>query len=159
MSLATLLLAAAALFGPPYISIELPPNPYDRTTAGAFLLVHTFHHDNETGLTVSGRAEGIVGGKRVSQPLALEKTSRPGVYALRKSWSDDGVWTLVLTVDQGGPREWAVAEAMVEVARGGKVVGVSVPREPKGDQRFADGRFPRAVSAREVDLALSALAR
>ncbi len=68
-SLALAALAAAALVtpafglkGPPWISIELPVNPYDRSMQGAFLLVHAFHHGTAMGYIVSGTAEGIVGG-------------------------------------------------------------------------------------------------
>ncbi|PYP64227.1 MAG: hypothetical protein DMD37_03225, partial [Gemmatimonadetes bacterium] len=43
-------LASPALAkGPPWISIELPVNPYDRTMQGAFLLVHAFHHQTPVG--------------------------------------------------------------------------------------------------------------
>ena len=52
LAAAVLTLAAAApAFGPPWISIETPPNPYDAASRGAFLLVHTFHHGD---LTPSG---------------------------------------------------------------------------------------------------------
>ena len=47
LSLTALLVAglpAAAVAGPPWVSIELPANPWDETTRGAFLLVHAFHH-------------------------------------------------------------------------------------------------------------------
>src|SRR5437868_1676283 len=59
-------LAAPALAGPPWISIELPVNPYDESTRGAFLLVHEFHHGTPVSYIVTGTAEGIVNGERRS---------------------------------------------------------------------------------------------
>ena len=61
--------AAAPAFGPPWISIETPPNPHDPALRGAFLVVHTFHHGNLTASGVTGAAEGIVGGARKTIPL------------------------------------------------------------------------------------------
>ena len=51
-------------FGPAWISIEYPANPYDRDTREAYLVVHAFHHQVATGLPVEGRAEGLVSGAR-----------------------------------------------------------------------------------------------
>jgi hypothetical protein len=56
LSLATLAaLPSVAHAGPPWISIELPANPYDRATKGAFLVVHAFHHGTPVGFPVSGK--------------------------------------------------------------------------------------------------------
>ena len=74
------LVATPALAGPPWISIELPANPYDQATRGAFLLVHAFHHGEPIGYLVTGTAEGIVGGERRSIKLEFSETSRDGVY-------------------------------------------------------------------------------
>ncbi|HUF31409.1 MAG TPA: hypothetical protein VMM77_12225, partial [Gemmatimonadaceae bacterium] len=38
--------------GPPWISVEYPPSPYDQTTRGAFLLVHAFHHGTPANFAV-----------------------------------------------------------------------------------------------------------
>ena len=46
---AALFAAPALAKGPPWISIELPANPYDQTMRGAFLLVHAFHHGKSMG--------------------------------------------------------------------------------------------------------------
>src|SRR5438128_4813969 len=93
------LIAAAALFGttafvssgPPWISIEYPANPYDSASRGAFLLVHAFHHGTPVNFPVLGTAEGLVNGARRTISLEFQATSRPGVYALQKQWSSDGV--------------------------------------------------------------------
>src|SRR5207249_6556491 len=94
-ALVSALVATPALAGPPWISIELPANPYDQATRGAFLLVHAFHHGTPTGFLVTGTAEGIVGGERRSIKLEFSETSRDGVYALKRMWPTEGGWTLV----------------------------------------------------------------
>ena len=101
--------------GPPWISIELPANPLDATTRGAFLLIHTFHHQTATPGLVSGRAIGMTGTSRRTIPLTFERTSRPGVMALRQSWPETGAWVLVLTTGEGH----GSATALVTVTDGG----------------------------------------
>ena len=142
---------AAVLVGPPWISVELPANPFDRASRGAFLLVHAFHHGVQTALPVTGRAEGIVNGQRRTIPLRLAATSRPGVYALHDQWGAEGTWTLVLTARQG-PGEFDGATALVELSPGGRVA-VRVPTA-----RHREGDFPRAVTAEEIDRELRARA-
>jgi len=59
-ALVSALVATPALAGPPWISIELPANPYDQATRGAFLLVHAFHHGTPIGV----RAQADVAHRR-----------------------------------------------------------------------------------------------
>lgn len=134
-----------AAFGPPWVSIELPANPHDRTTRGAFLLLNAFHHGTPMGFPVTGRAEGLVDGQRRSVNLTLDRTSRNGVYALRKQWPDAGEWTLVLSVAQG---ENAVAVALVKVSAG-EVIGVRVPAEER-----SGWQVPRQVTQAEIEASL-----
>ena len=122
--------AASAPFGPPWISIEYPPSPYDRVTRDAFLLVHAYHHSTPTDFPVSGKAEGVVDGKRRTVELQFQRTSRAGVFALRKQWPDGGRWVLSLGVHQGD----FVAGALVRIG--------------------ADGTLPRAIGAAEIEAAL-----
>ncbi len=142
--------APALAKGPPWISIELPTNPYDQTMKGAFLLVHAFHHGMPMGYIVSGSAEGIVNGERKSVKLEFSETSREGVYALKRTWSQGGTWTLVITAHQG-PGDGATA--VVELGPDGEVASVKVPTEQRGNWTV-----PRQVSINEVDDALRARA-
>jgi hypothetical protein len=136
----------SAVNGPPWISIEHPPSPYDQTTKNAYLLVHAFHHGTPANFPVTGTAEGMVKGERVSRTLEFARSSRTGVYALRKQWSDDGLWTLLISVKQG-PRDSVTA--VVEVAREGHVASVRVPTERR------DGwEIPKAVSMQDIDAEL-----
>ena len=143
---------AFASFGPPWISIETPANPYDAASRGAFLLVHAFHHGTPVGLPVSGSAEGIVNGERKTISLALRPTSRPGVYALHKQWADDGVWTLVLSVTQG-QGEGNTVSAVVELGTNGQVASVEVPTVMRNNYRV-----PAPVSMASVEAGLKARA-
>src|SRR2546423_15489359 len=81
--------------GPPWISIELPVNPYDQSHRGAFLLVHSFHHGTAMGYIVTGTAEGIGKGERRSVNLEFAPTGREGAYALRQTWPQERMSTLV----------------------------------------------------------------
>ena len=140
------LLAVPALAGPPWISIELPVNPYDQSTRGAFLLVHSFHHGTPTGYIVTGTAEGIVNGERRSIKLEFSETSRDGVYALKRMWPTDGVWTLVIKANQG-PDD--AATAVVELGPEGEVASVRVPTTQRGQWTV-----PAPVSLGDIDAAL-----
>lgn len=144
--------ARTAAAGPPWISIETPVNPYDATTKDAYLLVHAFHHGTPVAVPVSGTAEGIVNGQRRSVKLEFTSTSRAGAFALKKQWGVVGIWTLVIAVHQ---HESDAAQALVDVGADGEVARVQVPTRV-GERNF---RFPRAVSAQEIDAALQLRAR
>lgn len=137
----TIAAAAPAPLGPPWISIEYPPSPYDQTTRDAFLLVHTFHHGTPIVAPISGKAEGIVSGQRRSVSLKFERTSRTGVYALDKQWSSDGTWVLFITASQSSDDD---VTAIVELGTNGQVASVRVPTERRGSWDI-----PTDVSAAE----------
>jgi hypothetical protein len=144
----------SAVAGPPWISIEYPVNPFDRTTRGAHLLVHAYYHGTPVGYPVSGTAEGLVNGERRTITLRFETTSRTGVYALRRQWPTDGSWTLVISVTQGERDAAGVAQALVELSPNGSVASVQVPT-----QRHAEGAFPRRLTAQEIETAVRAQAQ
>ncbi|MBX3145267.1 MAG: hypothetical protein KF785_00745 [Gemmatimonadales bacterium] len=119
-------LAAPLLAGPPWISIELPPNPFDAASRNAVLLVHAFHYRQNANEGVTGRAVGIVNGVRRTMTLQLDRTSRPGVFALRNTWGSVGAWTLILTASQ---EHGHAAEVMVKMT-GARVIAVEAATEP-----------------------------
>jgi len=140
---------SADMVGPPWISIEHPVNPYDATTRDAFLLVHAFHHGTAMNFPVTGTAEGIVDGKRQTEKLAFNRTSRTGVYALSRQWQQKGEWTLVISVAQG-PEDKVTA--VVDLASGGGMVAaVRVPTRQQGSYKI-----PAAVAMNEIEAALQA---
>jgi len=132
--------------GPPWISIELPANPYDKSTRDAFLLVHSFHHGTAMGYIVSGTAEGMVNGERRSLKLEFSETSREGVSALKRTWPTEGTWTLVIKANQG-PDD--AATAVVDLGPGGDVAAIRVPTMQRGSWTV-----PAPVSLSEIDAAL-----
>lgn len=141
-----------ALFGGPWISVESPVNPYDATTRGALLLVHTFHHGTPIDMPMKATAEGLVDGNRRSVALDLVKSSRTGTHAVRNQWGSKGLWTVVVTATPHG--DDVGAQAVVEIAANGEVARVQVPTRPTGD-----GRALRVMSAAEIDRALRERAR
>ena len=142
----TLVAAAPAALGPPWISIEYPPSPYDASTRDAFLLVHTFHHGTPVVAPVTGKAEGIVGGERRSVTLKFGGTSRTGVFALNKQWPSEGTWVLFISANQGPDDD---VTAVVELAANGQVAAVRVPTERRGSWMI-----PSDVSAAERETIL-----
>ena len=138
---------AAIRLGPPWISIELPANPLDPSTKGAFLLVRTYHHDKAIPFTVEGRAEGMVNGERRTIKLSFDPTSKEGVLALRKSWPSEGAWVLVIT---GMPGENAIT-ALVSIAEDGEVRQVRVPTRLVENGRWT---VPAKVTQADVETAL-----
>jgi hypothetical protein len=146
LALASILAFSPAPVGPPWISIEYPPSPYDASTRDALLLVHAFHHGTPMNFPVEGTAEGVVSGKRRSVPLTFTRTSRQGVYALKKQWPVEGSWVLSIAVIQEGDSR---AGALVELGAGGEVARVTVPTSKQ------DGwAIPRAITSAEIEAAL-----
>lgn len=150
ISIGAVAVGAAPAFGPPWITIETPPNPYDRASRGAFLVVNTFHHGNAVASGVTGTAEGMVAGARRSVALTFDATSRPGSYALRKQWPADGVWMLV--INTGGRKEGVTA--LVDIGAHGEVASVRVPTRQQGEWLV-----PAEVTAADIDHALTTRAR
>jgi len=146
----SILITLAALVGPPWISIEYPANPLDRTTRNAYLLVHSFHHETAVQQHITGEAMTWENGRKRTVTLRFESTSRAGVYRLDKQWTDGTPWVLRITVGSHGP-ESIGATALVSVDRLGAVAKVLVPSEP-----YRDFRVPRAPTEGEITGAFQA---
>src|SRR6185436_14954802 len=95
---------STALAGPPWIAIEYPANPFDRTSRDAFLTVRTYHHGDLLAKTVTGTAEGVVNGKRQSMKLDIRPGSQAGTYAVRWQRPATGRWVLVISSGGGNRR-------------------------------------------------------
>jgi hypothetical protein len=93
----------------------------------------------------------MASGRRISYPLTLDKLAERGRYVVRRRWDATRPVVLVLTVEQGNHDSHGVAEAVVKVAAGGKVVSVDYPKA-EGEP---DARWPRRATAAEVDAALA----
>ena len=146
---------SASSFGPPFLSLEVPPNPMRPDTRDAALLVHVFHHGSPAGYKIQGRAEGLVDGQRRTIQLDLEATSDPGVYAVRQQWPAEGEWVLAIRI-----AEHAEATLVVELGPGGgvkpgKYYSMSPPVVSLSSVRVVSGE----VQQQQIDAALSAMAR
>lgn len=139
--------ATPAHAGPPWISLEMPANPHEASTRGAFFLVHTYHHGTPTQYPLSGTAEGILNGRRQTQQLEIVATGTPGVYAVRYRPSLQGVWVLALNMGEGHEG----AGMLVTLGKQGQVASVTVPsREVEGGRWIV----PRKITSEDVDAAL-----
>ena len=113
------LAATMAFMGPPWISIETPPNPFDSGSRGSYLLVHAFHHGTPVNFPVAGTAEGIVDGtRRTIDHCADAHLFGTNVRGLGASMSDfatlrarmvEALVTLRVLTRRGAPRRSAGA--------------------------------------------------
>ena len=136
----------AALFGGPWISIEAPVNPVRQTVRGALLLVHTFHHGTKVNMPLSGKAEGLVDGRRGSVDLKFVKSSADRHARRAQRVGEQG------NLDgarDGERRNGGSIQAVVDIDADGAVGRV---------QRAVDGD-DRTLSAAEIDRGLRERAR
>lgn len=139
--------ATPAHAGPPWISLEMPANPHEASTRGAFFLVHTYHHGTPTQYALSGTAEGLLNGRRQTLQLEIVATDKPGVFAVRYHPAAQGVWVLALNMGEGHDG----AGMLVTLGKSGQVASVEVPsREVEGGRWIV----PRKVTREDVDAAL-----
>lgn len=139
------LLAAAtiALAGPPWISLEYPPNRLDKETRGALALVRIYHHEDAGQFPVEGTAEGIVDGERVSLPLKFTAIGDEGVWAAWGDIPEDGNWVLAIHGTDGVTT--AEVSILAALADGNEEISfVKVPRSRQGN-------WPRAANDRDVE--------
>jgi hypothetical protein len=145
LTLALSLTAAAPAFaGPPWISIELPANPYNPATRDAFCLVRVYHHGDAAYYPVQGRAEGLVNGQRRTVNLTLVETGTPGVYAVRYQPEGTGTWVLVFRVGKDG--EYEGATVVVTLGKNGQIASARVPTRKQGQHLI-----PERVTTEVVD--------
>jgi hypothetical protein len=124
--LAVAAFSLASTFGPPRISVK-EVTPADHAPAGVVLIVHGHHHTDSASMPITGRAEGLQSGRRVTMPLVLVSTA-DGRYGLTRQWAVGTAWVLVLAVGEGeAATHGGLAEALVKIDVSGKVVGIDFP--------------------------------
>ncbi len=144
-----LLLAATAHAGPPWMSVEYPVNPHDRTTRGALAVVHTYHHGAQVASAFSAEAVGIIDGRRTTVRLEVTATSRHGAYAVRGNLPAGGDWVLVVSRQNPDGREQATA--LIALTSSREIVAVQVPHDSQEGGRWL---VPRNVTPAEIDALL-----
>ena len=144
LAVAPLVLAATiAIAGPPWISIEYPPNALDKQTRGALALVRIYHHENAGQFPVEGSAEGVVDGERTSLPLRFTPVGNEGVWAVWGNIPEEGNWVLAIHGTDGVSN--AEISILAGLAAGNREISfVKVPRARQGN-------WPRAATDRDVD--------
>jgi hypothetical protein len=146
--LAGALTPGAAHAGPPWISVELPANPFDATTRGALAVVHLYHHGDATAWPLDARAIGTVDGQRRTVRLETRPGSAAGLVVVRGTLPKGDGWVLVLTM-QSSPT--ARASALVALDRRGDVAALRVPVDTIENGRWVT---PREARSAEVDAML-----
>ncbi len=134
----------AGFAGPPWISIELPANPYNSVTKDAFCLVRVYHHGDPAYYPVSGTAEGLVNGQRRSVKLTLIDAGMPGVYAVKYQPEATGTWALVFRV--GDSDDHGTATVVVALGKNGQILSAKVPTRREGQYTI-----PERVTGEAVD--------
>ena len=134
----TLSIAAAspAVAGPPWISIELPANPFNSATRDAYCLVRVYHHGDAAFYPVQGVAEGLVDGERRTVALTLTETGLPGVYAVHYRPETRGTWVLIFRV--GKDAQHGDAAVIVTVGKNGQIASAQVPTRREGQHLIPD---------------------
>jgi hypothetical protein len=142
----SLVAAAPAHAGPPWISAEFPANPHEAVTRGAFLLVHTYHHGTPSEFGLTGTAEGLVNGRRQTMPLEIVPTGKPGVFAVRFKPQGSGAWVLAFKLGKEN-----AAGMLVALNKDGEPATVRVPSSTAEGGRWI---IPRALNPQDIDAAL-----
>lgn len=143
------LLSVTALFGPPHIAVRHVATPATAANGVVFEL-DVVHHTTPEDMKVTGRAEGIRDGRRVTLPLTIGHAGT-GAYTVTRQWDSGKPWVLVFAAEQGPDGKHGVAEAMVSLEANGRVRDIAYT---KAD--FEQGR-PTRLSAKQVDEALRQL--
>lgn len=141
--------AADAVAGPPWISVELPANPHDPATRGAFFILRTYHHGIPTSYVPTGTAEGLVDGRRRSVRLEISRTGTPGVFAVRYTPAGRGAW--VLAINGTVPGERNAFGVLVTLNREGQVASVRVPSHTVENGRWT---IPEGITSEDIEAAL-----
>ena len=144
----TVVAAAVAIAGPPWISIEYPVNPLDPAAKGGFVTVRTYHHSELVGYEIGGTAEGLVNGQRQTSKLDIRPLKAAGTYVVNWRKPARGNWVLLISTRRDGQH---MATAVVKVDAAGQVAGVTVPSRTVENGRWT---VPRPVASSEVDAML-----
>jgi|SRR4051812_11333387 hypothetical protein len=132
---------------PAWLSIETPVNPYDPTTRGEALLVHTqLVAGNARASELSGSAEGFVNGARRSIVLHFDSLPRLNTFGVRRQWPSEGTWLLRIALRE--------TTALVNLDAAGNPTTARVVTESSTGMPL-----PRAVGARDIDSALAQAAK
>ena len=131
---------AATTTGGFQLRVDVPQDDSD-----VVLLVRTYRCHQPEKAKVSGTAEGLVDGQRVSVPITL-KTVDKGVYSVERQWPDKGAWVLAFSGSYAGHH----TSTVVTLDDQGKVAVRETERGTELDARI----LPRKLKSTDVERAL-----
>lgn len=140
------LLAAAVpllVLGPPRIGVSTT-----RLPANTAAIIEAHYHTDPQEARVYGNAYSWRGGRRIEQPVTLEKAAGD-YWHLKQSWDTGQPTVIVVGVEQGDHGEHGVAEALLRVASGGRVVAFDIAMTDP----IIGRAMPRRVTDSEIEAA------
>ena len=135
-------MAALALGEGFTFTIGNPVASQDYQAKGAAFVFRTEGCAEPAKSQISGTAEGLVDGARRSAALRILSVSKPGVYAVYRTWAAEGDWVVSL--------KGTCADASA---------GAIIPMGPKGFVRESSKFFPRPATNAEIETSLKSLAK
>lgn len=141
-------LSVTTLFGPPHITVR----PITSPNAGTSFELDVEHHTTPEDMKVTGRAEGMRDGKRVSLPLSITHKSL-GHFAVAKQWDSGTAWVLVFSAEQGPDGAHGVVEGIVSLQANGTVKSIEYTKAA-----FVEGsKKPFRTSPATIEATLKSL--
>ncbi len=147
LGLALTSVTAMGLGGGFFLSVSTPERPSDDSV----LLVSPQGCGQPSDAKISGSAEGLVKGHRLSLPLDMKMDSS-GTYRIRREWPQEGVWVLAVTATYGG----LTRSVLVELGSDGFArTARTVKKGSTGE--LVPWTSLRKLTSGEIDTALQAL--
>jgi hypothetical protein len=150
LAVCTLAALASTLVGPPHLRV-VSSTPSPVMGAAAFTL-EVEHHTRLDQTSITGRAETLKGGSRITRSLTLTRLDSSH-YSVPRTWEPNVPWVLLFTVAQGPDGSHGVMEAVVSIDRTGAVKGIEYTTPGFLDRSGT----PRRVTRKTMDEALRKL--
>src|SRR4051812_7915987 len=92
--LSAALLTSPLLAGALLLRVADPQTNIEAQAKHAVVMAQMTSCHSPEKTVVSATAEGILAGKRTTLPLKVIKLSTPGMFAVTREWSSEGVWAV-----------------------------------------------------------------
>src|SRR5687767_7938666 len=86
-------LSAAAMFGPPHMTVTAV-KPAPATIGAPAFNIEIDHHTTADQIKLTGRAEGVRDGKRVTLPLSMVRRDSAH-FSVARQWDVNAPWVVV----------------------------------------------------------------
>ncbi|MBV8551046.1 MAG: hypothetical protein JOY54_07070 [Acidobacteriaceae bacterium] len=103
------ILAAPLFAGALLLQVENPSANPEAVAKHALLVVQVAACRSPEKTTVTASAEGVMNGTRNSIPLKLMPLSKPGTFALARTWPEQGIWAVKLVATNPDYKDYATA--------------------------------------------------